>query len=165
MLGHQAEQEGNDETGRTKGTAERRASAAEGERGGRGHRANSSAAAVCTFGGRGGREEGEGAEARAAAAVAAAAAAAAAATVGPFEMSLGRFYKGRVVPSVAGWFGEINKDFDQTIATLAKETAASNFEECCRHWSTQRRKEEPCPSCYSSSGEQLEYKLLEATQC
>ena len=42
-------------------------------------------------------------------------------------MSHGRFYKGRVIPLVAGWFVEINKDFEQIIATLAKETAASNF--------------------------------------
>ena len=42
--------------------------------------------------------------------------------VGPFGLSLGRFYKGRVIPLVAGWFGGINKDFEQTIATLAKET-------------------------------------------
>ena len=26
-------------------------------------------------------------------------------TVGPFETSLSRFYKGRVIPLVAGWFG------------------------------------------------------------
>ena len=48
-------------------------------------------------------------------------------TVRPFEMSHGRFYKGRVIPLVAGWFGEINKDVEQTLATLEKETAASGF--------------------------------------
>ena len=40
-------------------------------------------------------------------------------------MSLGRFYKERVVPLVAGWFDEINRDFEQTIVAMTKETTAS----------------------------------------
>ena len=48
--------------------------------------------------------------------------------VGIFEMSLDsdRFYKGIVIPLVAGWFGEINRDFEQTIVALAKETTAAS---------------------------------------
>ena len=42
-------------------------------------------------------------------------------------MSLGRFYKGRVISLVVGWFGEISKDFEQTIVTLAEEAVASDF--------------------------------------
>ena len=42
-------------------------------------------------------------------------------------MSLDRFYKGRFILLVAGWFGEINRDFERTVVTLAKETAASDF--------------------------------------
>ena len=80
-------------------------------------------------------------------------------TVGPFEMSLGRFYKGRVIPLVVGWFGETNKNFEQTIATLAKETAASDFGRTLSPLVNTEKKEEPCPSCCSSLEEQLESKL------
>ena len=43
-------------------------------------------------------------------------------------MPLGRFYKGRVMPLVVGWFGEISQEFEQTIVTLAKEAAVINTE-------------------------------------
>ena len=42
------------------------------------------------------------------------------------SLDSGRFYKGIVIPLVAGWFGEINGDFEQTIVTLAKETTAAS---------------------------------------
>ena len=80
-------------------------------------------------------------------------------TVGPFEMLLDRFYKGRVIPLVAGWFGEINKEFEQTMVTVAKETAASDFGRTLSPLVNTEKKEEPCPSCCSSLGEQLESKL------
>ena len=48
-------------------------------------------------------------------------------TVDPLETSLSRFYKGRVISLVAGWFGEIGRDFERTITTLPKEATASNF--------------------------------------
>ena len=44
--------------------------------------------------------------------------------VGPFEASQGRFYRGQVIPLCAGWFGEINEDFDKIIFTLAREAAS-----------------------------------------
>ena len=46
---------------------------------------------------------------------------------GPFETSLTRFYRQQVIPTVAGWFGEIGSDFQKTLVTLAKEAAASDF--------------------------------------
>ena len=44
--------------------------------------------------------------------------------VGPFEASQSRFYRGQVIPLCAGWFGEINEDFDKIIYTLAREAAS-----------------------------------------
>ena len=45
-------------------------------------------------------------------------------TVGPFEAAQKHFYCGQVIPLCAGWFGEINDDFEKMICTLAKEAAA-----------------------------------------
>ena len=47
--------------------------------------------------------------------------------MGPFETSLSRFYRRQVIPLVAGWFGEIGRDFEKTLVVLAKEAAASDF--------------------------------------
>ena len=44
--------------------------------------------------------------------------------VGPFEAAQKQFCRGQVVPLCAGWFGEINKDFEKVIVTLAREAAA-----------------------------------------
>ena len=43
--------------------------------------------------------------------------------VGPFEAA-GRFIGGQVVPLVVGAFGEVNKDFEKVLKTLAKLAAA-----------------------------------------
>jgi hypothetical protein len=43
---------------------------------------------------------------------------------GPFETAQQQFLCGQVVPVCAGWFGEINEDFDKTIKILAREAAA-----------------------------------------
>jgi len=45
---------------------------------------------------------------------------------GPFEASQCRFYRGQVIPIVAGWFGEIGRDFDKIITRLAREAASSD---------------------------------------
>ena len=47
--------------------------------------------------------------------------------MGPFETSLTRFYRSQAIPLVAGWFGEIGRDFEKTLVVLAKEAAASDF--------------------------------------
>jgi len=44
--------------------------------------------------------------------------------VGPFEAAQKHFYCGQVIPLCAGWFGEINEDFEKVIVSLAKEAAA-----------------------------------------
>ena len=44
--------------------------------------------------------------------------------VGPFEAAQKHFYRGQVIPLCAGWFGEINEDFEKVITALAKEAAA-----------------------------------------
>jgi len=44
--------------------------------------------------------------------------------VGPFEAAQGRFIGGQVIPLVAGAFGEVNKDFEKVLKTLAKLAAA-----------------------------------------
>ena len=46
--------------------------------------------------------------------------------VGPFEAAAGRFVGGQVIPLVAGWFGEVNKDFEKVISVLARHAAASD---------------------------------------
>ncbi|EJK73498.1 hypothetical protein THAOC_04874, partial [Thalassiosira oceanica] len=46
--------------------------------------------------------------------------------VGPFQTMLGRFYRGQVLPVCAGWFGEINIDFDRIIRQLARKAAAGD---------------------------------------
>ena len=43
--------------------------------------------------------------------------------VGPFEAAQKHFY-GHVISLCAGWFGEINEDFEKVIGTLAREAAA-----------------------------------------
>ena len=45
---------------------------------------------------------------------------------GPFSAAMNRFYKGQVIPLVAGAFGETNKDFNEIIKILAKEAAATD---------------------------------------
>ena len=46
--------------------------------------------------------------------------------VGPFETSQRRFHRGQVIPLVAGWFGEIGRDFETVIRQLAREAAAGD---------------------------------------
>ncbi|EJK70204.1 hypothetical protein THAOC_08457, partial [Thalassiosira oceanica] len=46
--------------------------------------------------------------------------------VGPFQTMLGRFYRGQVLPVCAGWFGDINIDFDKIIQQLARKAAAGD---------------------------------------
>ena len=43
---------------------------------------------------------------------------------GSFETAQHQFLQGQVIPMCAGWFGEINKDFENTIKILAREVAA-----------------------------------------
>ena len=43
---------------------------------------------------------------------------------GPFEAAQKHFYRGQVIPLCAGWFGEINEDFENVILTMAREAAA-----------------------------------------
>ena len=38
--------------------------------------------------------------------------------VGPFSQAQGRFLGGQVIPLCAGWFGEVNKDFEKMIGVL-----------------------------------------------
>ena len=46
--------------------------------------------------------------------------------VGPFEAAQQRFYRGQVIPMCAGWFGEVNEDFEKILRILAWQAAASN---------------------------------------
>ena len=46
--------------------------------------------------------------------------------MGPFEQSQNRFWRGQVIPICAGWFGEINKDFEKIIQRLTREAASSD---------------------------------------
>ena len=79
---------------------------------------------------------------------------------GPFEASQCRFYRGQVIPIVAGWFGEIGRDFDKIITRLAREAASSDHraitERPSHHWSTPIGKAAPSQSCYNNLGGQLE---------
>jgi len=43
---------------------------------------------------------------------------------GPFKASQARFYKGQIIPLCAGWFREINEDFDNIIKILAREAVS-----------------------------------------
>ena len=43
---------------------------------------------------------------------------------GPFETAQGGFFQGQVIPLCAGWFGEINEDFEKTIKVLGRKTPA-----------------------------------------
>ena len=45
---------------------------------------------------------------------------------GPFEQAQNRFWKGQVILICAGWFGEINKDFERIIQLIAREAAAGD---------------------------------------
>ena len=42
---------------------------------------------------------------------------------GQLETAQQQFHRGQVIPMCAGWFGEINEDFDKTINILAQEAA------------------------------------------
>eukprot|EP00956_Cyclotella_meneghiniana_P017394 scaffold28306_cov69-Cyclotella_meneghiniana.AAC.3 len=44
--------------------------------------------------------------------------------VGPFESAQKRFIGGQVIPLVVGPFGEVNKDFEKVLKTLARLAAA-----------------------------------------
>ena len=46
--------------------------------------------------------------------------------VGPFEAAQGQFYRGQVIPLCAGWFGEVNKDFEKVLRLLARHAAAGD---------------------------------------
>ena len=46
--------------------------------------------------------------------------------MGPFQTMLGHFYRGQVLAACAGWFGEINTDFDKIIRQLARKAAAGD---------------------------------------
>ncbi len=47
-------------------------------------------------------------------------------TVGPFEAAQQRFYCKQVIPICAGWYGEINEDFEKIIRLLAREAASGD---------------------------------------
>ncbi len=44
--------------------------------------------------------------------------------VGPFQTAQGRFFRGQIIPIVAGWFGEIGEDFEKVIKVLARAAAS-----------------------------------------
>ncbi len=46
--------------------------------------------------------------------------------VGQFEAALGCFYRGRVIPIVAGWLGEVNKEFEELIQRLTRKAATGD---------------------------------------
>ncbi len=46
--------------------------------------------------------------------------------VGPFKAAKKRFFKGIVIPICTGWFGEVNKNYETLISTLAREAAAGD---------------------------------------
>ncbi len=46
--------------------------------------------------------------------------------MGPFEAAKKRFFRGHVIPTCAGWFGEVNKDYKTLITKLAREAAAGD---------------------------------------
>ena len=46
--------------------------------------------------------------------------------MGPFRAALGRFFCGQVIPICAGWFGEINEDFDRVLKRIARAAAAGD---------------------------------------
>ena len=46
--------------------------------------------------------------------------------VGPFEQSQNRFLRGQVISVCAGWFGEINNDFEKILQLLAREAASND---------------------------------------
>jgi len=47
-------------------------------------------------------------------------------TVGPFEAAQQRFFCKQVIPICAGWYGEINEDFEKIIRLLAREAASGD---------------------------------------
>lgn len=46
--------------------------------------------------------------------------------VGPFQAAQGRFYRGQIIPMVAGWVGEIEEDFEKVIKVLARAAASGD---------------------------------------
>ena len=46
---------------------------------------------------------------------------------GPFMMAQSIFYRGKIIPLVSGWFGEIGTDFEKVLTVLAREVASSDF--------------------------------------
>ena len=48
------------------------------------------------------------------------------ATVGPFEAAQQRFYRGQIIPLCAGWYGDVNEDFEKILRILARQAAASD---------------------------------------
>lgn len=49
-----------------------------------------------------------------------------AAAIGPFTAAQSRFFSGQVVPLCAGWFGDLNKDFEKIILKIARTAATSD---------------------------------------
>ena len=45
---------------------------------------------------------------------------------GPFSEAQQRFFKGQIIPLVAGAFGEIGRDFEKVLNVLADGAAASD---------------------------------------
>ena len=78
--------------------------------------------------------------------------------VGPFEASQSRFFRGQIIPLCAGWFGEINEDFDKIIYTLAREASSGeNGMTVSPLINADIEKEGHSLLCCSSSGEPLVY--------
>ena len=46
--------------------------------------------------------------------------------VGPFQAEQGIFYRGQIIPMVAGWFGEIGEDFEKVIKVVARLAATGD---------------------------------------
>ena len=44
----------------------------------------------------------------------------------PFQAAQGRFYRDKIIPMVAGWFGEIGEDFEKVIKVLARAAASGD---------------------------------------
>jgi len=48
------------------------------------------------------------------------------ATTGPFAAAQNRFYRGQIIPIIAGAFDDTNKDFGKIIAMLAREASSGD---------------------------------------
>ncbi len=46
--------------------------------------------------------------------------------MGPFEAAKKRFFRGQVIPVCAGWFGEVNKDYETFITKLAQKAISGD---------------------------------------